>query len=144
MESEEENEQLLTHDEVRKILEDSIEKPDVIYTGPEDDGFRPNVPDIEEIDNPEEEPDPMRKLSFEKRSTLEHVTNFQRIKTKKSTKMIKELMKIERVSDIHAYKIAETMPRDENELRPIFAKDRFTLTPEELKQILDIIDDSRE
>ena len=144
MENKEDVEELITHDEVRKILEDSIEKPDVIYTGPEDDGFRPNIPDIEEVENPEEEPDPLRNLSFEKRSTLEHVTNFSRIKSAKAKKMIKELMKIERVSDIHAYKISEIMPRDEDELRPIFAKDRFTLTPEELKQILDIIDNSRD
>lgn len=140
----EEKEEQLTHDEVRKILEDSINKPTVIYTGPEDDGFRSNVPDIEEIENPEVEPDPLAKLTFEKKSTLDHVTVFKRISVKKAQKMIKDLVKIERVSDSHAFKIAEIMPRDESELRPIFAKDRFTLSPEELKQILDIIDTNRD
>ncbi|MFO8050527.1 MAG: RNA polymerase Rpb4 family protein [Thermoplasmatota archaeon] len=144
MSVEEKKEELLTHDEVRKVLEDSMDKPSVIYTGPEDDGFRSNIPAIEEIEGSEEEADPFSSLSFEKRSTLEHVTGFLRIKQQNAKKMIKELVKLERISDGHAFKIAEIMPRDEHELRPIFAKDRFTLSPEELKQILDIINKHRD
>ncbi len=142
MSAEEENEKLLTHLEVKKVLEESMEKPSVIYTGPEEDSGRHQQEG--ESEYPEEgEEDPLLTLSFEKRSTMDHVSNFIRIHDKADT-LLKELTKIERVSDVHAYKIAELMPRDETELRPIFAKDRFTLTPEELKQILDIIDSQRD
>jgi DNA-directed RNA polymerase subunit F len=142
MSAEEENERLLTHLEVKKVLEESMEKPSVIYTGPEEDSGR-QQPEGESEFQEEIEEDPLQTLSFEKRSTMDHVSNFIRIHEKVDP-LIKELTKIERVSDVHAYKIAELMPRDETELRPIFAKDRFTLTPEELKQILDIIDSHRD
>ncbi|MGA1819837.1 MAG: hypothetical protein ACMUHU_02390 [Thermoplasmatota archaeon] len=146
MSAEEENERLLTHSEVKKVMEDALSKPSVIYTGPEDDGLSPRKfsPEGSEVTGGEEEDmDPLEALSFEKRATVEHVSNFQRIDDKKASKMVTDLTKIERVTEVHAFKIAELMPRDETELRPVFAKDRFTLTPEELKQILDIIESYR-
>jgi DNA-directed RNA polymerase subunit F len=144
MAAKEESEKLLAHSKVKKVLEEALEKPSVIYTGPEDDGFSPRPHQMEPTGEEEEaDQDPLQTLSFEKRATLDHVGFFTRIHGKKVDDMVKELNKIERVSDVHAYKIAELMPRDETELRPIFAKDRFTLTPEELKQILDIIDSHR-
>ncbi|MBN1538922.1 MAG: hypothetical protein JW939_02170 [Candidatus Thermoplasmatota archaeon] len=144
MTSDDEKERLLTHSEVKKIMEEALEKPSVIYTGPEDDGLTPrHLRPAETEENSTEERDPMEVLSFEKKATLEHVNNFQRIQEKNAKKMIKELLKLDRVTEVHAFKIAEIMPRDETELRVAFAKDRFTLTPEELKQILDIIDSNR-
>ncbi|MGA1822268.1 MAG: hypothetical protein ACMUIG_07055 [Thermoplasmatota archaeon] len=134
----EDEEKLLTHAEVKAILESSLDKPNVIYTGPEVDEATTNEGSLEEGE--EEEKDRFNELSFEKRATVDHVDNFKRIDVKKAEGMIKELMKIERVSEYHAYKISEIVPRDEMELRPIFAKDRFSLTPEELKNILDIVD----
>jgi DNA-directed RNA polymerase subunit F len=139
----------LTHDEVDQILEESLKKPQKIYDGPEED--QPNQrrfqldeqPTLNE-DGEEVEVDPLALLSFEKRATVDHVHSFKRVKVKNATKMIKELVKIDRVTETHAYKMAELMPRDETELRPIFAKDRFTLEPEVLTQILDIIDNNRD
>jgi DNA-directed RNA polymerase subunit F len=145
MAANEESEKLLAHSEVKKVLEEALEKPNVIYTGPEDDGFSPRPHQLDPSGEEDEtEKDPLHSLSFEKRATLDHVGNFTRITGSKVGKMVKELSKIDRVSEVHAYKIAELMPRDETELRPVFAKDRFTLTPEELKQILDIIDTHRD
>ncbi len=142
---EEENERLLTSSEVEEILQESMKKPDKIYHGPEEDqaSYRYIHDDTVSEEGEEVEVDPLAKLSFEKRATMDHVVSFTRISKKKGEEMIKELVKIERVSRIHSYKMAELMPRDETELRPIFAKDRFTLEPEELKQILDIIDKFR-
>ena len=137
----EDEEKNLTHAEVKSILEASLDKPNVIYTGPEEDVARSDVMAVEEGE--EEEPDKFKELSFEKRATIDHVDNFKRLDEKKAGKMIKELVKLERVSEYHAYKISEIVPRDEMELRPIFAKDRFSLTPEELKSILDIVDKHR-
>ena len=146
MPTEEEKERLLTSSEVEEILQESMKKPDKIYHGPEEDqaSYRYIHDDHDVSEEGEEvEVDPLAKLSFEKRATMDHVVSFTRIKKKKGEEMIKKLVKIERVSEVHAYKMAELMPRDETELRPIFAKDRFTLEPEELKNILDIIDKFR-
>ncbi len=149
MTTENDNEKLLTHDEVDQILEESLKKPQKIYDGPEEDQpnqrrYQLEEQPTEEVDGEEVEVDPLSLLSFEKRATIDHVHSFKRIKEKKANKMIKELIKLERVSETHAYKMAELMPRDETELRPIFAKDRFTLEPEVLTQILDIIDNNRD
>jgi DNA-directed RNA polymerase subunit F len=145
MAANEENEKLLAHSEVKKVLEESLEKPSVIYTGPEDDGLTPRQHLVERVEEGEEgSEDALHNLSFEKRATFDHVDNFTRITEKGAGKMVKVLEKIERISEVHAFKIAELMPRDETELRPVFAKDRFTLTPEELKEILNIIDSHRD
>ena len=46
---------------------------------------------------------------------------------------------MERVSDPIAYKIAELLPKYPEEVRPIFAKERFTLDENEIKQIIEIV-----
>jgi DNA-directed RNA polymerase subunit F len=140
------SERILTLGEVKEMLEKCKELPMEIYSGPEKD----DPIDIEEDAPPQEEgaPAPPKKevateLSFEKRAAIDHVSTFSRIEKGKAEKMIKELVKMDRVSEVHAFKIAELLPRDESELRPIFAKDRFTLEPEELKGILEIINKYR-
>ena len=131
------SERILTLGEVKDILERLKDQPMEIYSGPEKDTIEEAVSIILEE---EETPDPVKELSFEKRAALEHVTSFSRVDWKKAEDMIKELTVIERVTEVHAYKIAELMPRDETELRTVFAKDRFTLEPEDLRSILDIVD----
>ena len=132
-------ERVLTQAEVKKTLEEALARPDPVDFGPEEEVGIIKPEGLEGSEEEEVEETPKKEVSFEKRSTLEHVGNFSRIDVKPAEKMVKELMKIERVTEAHAYKITELMPRDETELRPVFAKDRFTLTPEELKEIMDII-----
>ena len=38
-----------------------------------------------------------------------------------------------------AYRIANIMPKTRDEVRAIFAKERFTLTPEELDTIIELV-----
>lgn len=150
MNTDQKEEKLLTNEEVKKILEASLDKPNVIYTGPEEE----QTPIAEEEEEGEEgefsegeddreKADRFGKLSFEKRATIDHVNMFKRMDGEKADSAIKELTELERVTPVHAHKILEIAPRDEVELRPIFAKDRFNLTPEELKQIIEILDQYR-
>ena len=137
----EDEEKLLSPSEVKEIMEGSFKEPTVIYSGPEADdtmvGSFQTVESLDEVDHEKIE------LSFEKRATLEQVANLIRIKGSDLKKMVKELGAIERVTNVHSYKIAEIMPRDETELRPIFAKERFSLTPEETSTIIKVIDKYR-
>ena len=141
------SERILTLGEVKEMLDRCKDLPTEIYSGPEKD----NPIEIEEVgDAPAVEGVPtapkkekMTELSFEKRAAIDHVSTFSRIAQDRANKMIKELTKIERVSEVHAFKMAELMPRDESELRPIFAKDRFTLEPDELKGILEVLNKYR-
>jgi DNA-directed RNA polymerase subunit F len=46
---------------------------------------------------------------------------------------------LERVSESIAYKIAELLPQHPDDVRAIFAKERFNLEEKEVKQIVDLV-----
>jgi len=46
---------------------------------------------------------------------------------------------VPRVKEHLAYKIADFLPEHPDDIKSVFARERFTLTEEELKQILDIV-----
>ncbi len=75
-------------------------------------------------------------LTYEKRLALEHAQQFTILNVTKSKQLIAELLKMERVSEFVAHKIAELLPQYPDEVRPIFAKERFTLEENEIKEII--------
>lgn len=78
-------------------------------------------------------------LNYEKRLALEHAKQFAILNVTQTNKLITQLTKLERVSDSLAYKIAELLPQHPEEVRPIFAKERFTLEEDEIKKIIEIV-----
>ena len=52
--------------------------------------------------------------------------------------MVEELNKLEKMSPDIAIKIADIRPKTRDELRAIYAKERFNLSEEELDAILEI------
>jgi DNA-directed RNA polymerase subunit F len=80
-----------------------------------------------------------RELSYDKRVALEHAKMFSPLPPAKTKELVSKVSKLERVSVAHGAKIAEILPRDVDELRPVFAKDRFTLEQEEIDTILEAV-----
>ena len=80
-----------------------------------------------------------RELSYDKRVALEHAKMFSPLPPSKTRDLVTKVSKLERVSVAHGAKIAEILPRDVDELRPVFAKDRFTLEQEEIDTILEAV-----
>ena len=80
-----------------------------------------------------------RELSYDKRVALEHAKMFAPLSPSKTKELIKKVETLERVNMAHATKIAEILPKDVDELRPIFAKDRFTLEQDEIDAILEAV-----
>lgn len=82
-------------------------------------------------------------LSYEKKLALEHAKTFSKMGVTNMEKLIKELVNDDACKDKMtgsiALKIAEHLPRDVNELRPFFAKERYTLEKNEIDQILSIV-----
>lgn len=78
-------------------------------------------------------------LSYDKRLALEHAKSFTYLEAEDAAQLVAELMKMEKIYAPRAYKIAEILPKDADEVRAIFAKDRFHLTDEEIRQILEIV-----
>ena len=78
-------------------------------------------------------------LIYEQRIALEHVQHFARLSATKTKELIKALMKIEGIKEIHAYKIADILPKMEDDVKTIFAKERVSLGDAEIKKIIDLV-----
>lgn len=80
-----------------------------------------------------------KELLYEQKVALEHANKFARLPAKKTEDLIKELMQLEFLQEIHAYKIADLLPTTEDDVKTIFAKERVTLSESNVKKILEIV-----
>jgi len=78
-------------------------------------------------------------MSYELRKSIEHANHLFKTPADKARDLVDELMKLEKMKDDIAYRIANLMPRTRDELRAIYAKERFNLTADELDEILDLV-----
>jgi DNA-directed RNA polymerase subunit F len=82
-----------------------------------------------------------RELNYEQKLALEHATYSVQTTPKDALKLIKALMEHERITEHLAFKIVEIWPTHIDDLNPIFAKERFTLTEEDINDILQKVAD---
>ncbi len=83
-------------------------------------------------------------LLFETRRALKHLRTFAKLPADRAKELVKDLMELPQVGrkDL-AVKLADIMPRIPDEVRVIYAKERVTLTSEQIQEILDILDKYR-
>ena len=77
-------------------------------------------------------------LGYELRRAIRHAELFSKGSAEENTAMVAELMKMEKMTRTIAVKIADIRPVTKDELRAIYAKERFNLSEEELSNILEI------
>ncbi|HUK39067.1 MAG TPA: RNA polymerase Rpb4 family protein [Methanomicrobiales archaeon] len=80
-------------------------------------------------------------MAYELRRSIDHATHLAKGEPEKAAALVADLQKLEKMKPDIAYRIANIMPRTRDELRSIYAKERFTLTGEELDQILSLVAD---
>jgi DNA-directed RNA polymerase subunit F len=80
-----------------------------------------------------------KELLYEQKIALEHAERFAKLSAKQTKDLIAELMKLDHVEEILAYKIADIIPTTEDDVKAIFAKERYTPNDKEVKTILEII-----
>ena len=80
-----------------------------------------------------------RELPYELARTIEHANRFAVLEPEEAEALVSDLLEIEKVDEATAYKIANLKPEDRDELRAIFAQERYTLSGEELDGILDVL-----
>ncbi len=99
------------------------------------------LPEVKNIlDNIKEEREKDGKeLGYELRKAISHAEIFSKISAKKSRELVDELSKLEKMKPEIAIRIADVLPLSNDEIRTIYAKERYTLSEEELKQILDLV-----
>ena len=98
---------------------------------------------LAEVKNLLEKEQKKRELTYEQNLALDHAKHFTQLGVTKAKKMASELLKIERISEPLAYKIVDILPMHPDEVRAIFAKERFTLEDSEIKKIIKIVEKYR-
>ena len=77
-------------------------------------------------------------LGYELRRAIRHAELFAKGTAEESRLMVDELTKLGKMNPEIAIKIADIRPKTRDELRAIYAKERYNLSEEELDAILDI------
>ena len=78
-------------------------------------------------------------LGYEQKLASEHLKKFTRLKYNKAKDLMKELNSVTTMSAETVTQIVNQLPKNPDELRLIFTKERFNLKEEELKKILTIV-----
>lgn len=80
-----------------------------------------------------------KELGYELRKAISHAETFSRIDSNKSRELMNELLKLEKMKPEIAVRIADILPMSYDEIRSIYAKERYTLAENELKKILELV-----
>ncbi|MFB6352922.1 MAG: RNA polymerase Rpb4 family protein [Halobacteriales archaeon] len=91
--------------------------------------------DIEEERALDEE----RELPYELARTIEHANRFAVLEPEESRELVEELEALEKVDEETAHKLADLLPRSRDEVRAVFAQQRYSLDGDELDAIIDIV-----
>ena len=80
-------------------------------------------------------------LSYEQKLALEHARSFAiRLTAAQSRELVERVRKAsDKVSEGHAVKIADLLPTHADDVRVIFAKERFQLEKDEIDKILETV-----
>nr|WP_319375182.1 RNA polymerase Rpb4 family protein [uncultured Methanoregula sp.] len=80
-----------------------------------------------------------KEMSYEFRRSIEHANQLAKTTPDKAEALVADLLKMEKMKPEIAYRIANIMPKTRDEVRAIFAKERYTLQPEELDSIIELV-----
>ncbi|NIM47557.1 MAG: DNA-directed RNA polymerase subunit F [Candidatus Aenigmarchaeota archaeon] len=80
-----------------------------------------------------------KELSYEQKLALDHLNKFSKISASDAKKFLEELSQVLRMSDETMVKILDLTPKTPDELRMIFAREKFSLKDKEIKKILEIV-----
>jgi DNA-directed RNA polymerase subunit F len=76
---------------------------------------------------------------YEFRKALSHAEVFAKLSAKDAKEMVLKLMEFEKMKPSIAVRITDILPQTRDEVRSIYAKEKFTLKDEELDAILDVV-----
>ena len=95
----------------------------------------------EELQSVEEQraADEDRELRYELARAIEHVNRFALLDAEESRELVERRKELDKVDNPTAHKIADLLPRDRDELRTVYAQERYSLSGDELDAILDIV-----
>ncbi|PSQ16337.1 DNA-directed RNA polymerase subunit F [Halobacteriales archaeon QS_8_69_26] len=77
-----------------------------------------------------------REMHYVLARSIQHANRFAVLDADEAQELVAELRDHEKVDEATAYKIADLLPRDRQELRTVYAQQRYSLSGEELDGIL--------
>jgi DNA-directed RNA polymerase subunit F len=80
-----------------------------------------------------------RELRYELARAIDHVNRFTTLDPDEALELVGELREHEKVDEATAYKIADLLPQSRDELRAVYAQERFSLSGDELDEILGVV-----
>ena len=78
-------------------------------------------------------------MTYEQRIALEHSNKFSKLTNQKSKDLIKDLMKLDFIEENHAYKIVDLLPKNSDDIKTIFAKERLNLDENKINEIIKLV-----
>jgi len=87
--------------------------------------------------------DDEREMRYELARAIEHVNRLAALDPAESRELVERLEELDKVRTTVAHKIADLLPRDRDELRAVYAQERYTLDGDELDEILDVVSEYR-
>ncbi|MFC7177756.1 RNA polymerase Rpb4 family protein [Halosegnis marinus] len=83
--------------------------------------------------------DEEREMPYELARAIEHANRFAEFDAEDAVALVEELQELEKVDEATAYKITNLLPADRDELRAIYAQERYSLSGDELDDVLDVV-----
>ena len=83
--------------------------------------------------------DEERELRYELARAIEHVNRFAHLDPEESRDLVEELLELEKVDATTAIKIADLLPESRDELRAVYAQERYALDGDELDEVLNVV-----
>jgi DNA-directed RNA polymerase subunit F len=80
-----------------------------------------------------------REMRYELARALEHVNRFAELEADEAREFVDALLELDKVDGPTAHKIVDLKPQDRDELRAIYAQERFSLSGDELDDILNVV-----
>jgi DNA-directed RNA polymerase subunit F len=85
------------------------------------------------------EKEKIKELGYEQKNALEFLNKFSKLSLKDAKQMFEELKQIQKLKDKHIVSIIDLLPKDNEDLRVIFANEIISLSEDEKKKILETV-----
>jgi DNA-directed RNA polymerase subunit F len=83
--------------------------------------------------------DEEREMRYELARAIEHVNRFAELSAEDARALVEELESNEKITEATAHKIVDLLPRTRDELRSVFAQERYSLSGDELDDVLNTV-----
>jgi DNA-directed RNA polymerase subunit F len=87
----------------------------------------------------EQAADPEAEMQYELARAIEHVNRFAVLDADEARELVEELQESDVVDEAVAHKIADLLPESRDELRAVYAQERYSVSGEDLDELLDVV-----